>query len=88
MRVVVGTLTLTVILSVSCDQCDPAPVLPERSFVTAATHADAALMSVGGTGPNDVWLVGAQPAANAAPLVLHGDGTTWTPVATGQVHDI
>jgi len=87
-RVVVGTLTLTVILSVSCDQCDPAPVLPERSFVTAATHADAALMSVGGTGPNDVWLVGAQPAANAAPLVLHGDGTTWTPVATGQVHDI
>ena len=45
-------------------------------------------MSVGGTGPQDVWLVGAQPAPNAAPFVLHGDGTAWHEVATGQVHDL
>lgn len=45
-------------------------------------------MSVGGTGPDDVWLVGAQPAANAAPFVLHGDGTSWTPIETGAAHDL
>ena len=83
---VVGVVGL--LMATSCDQCAPLPVLPTVSFSTAATHADAALMSVGGTGPDDVWLVGAQPAANAAPFVLHGDGTSWRAVATGQVHDV
>ncbi|MCC7075115.1 MAG: vanadium-dependent haloperoxidase [Deltaproteobacteria bacterium] len=68
-----------------CTGCAP---LPELAFSPAAKHPAAALMSAGGTGPTDLWLVGAQPAPNAAPLVLHGDGASWTPVDTGAVHDL
>jgi hypothetical protein len=41
-----------------------------------ARNADAALLSVGGTAADDVWLVGADDGAG--PLVLHGDGSSWT----------
>lgn len=75
-------------LLTSCSECAPRPELPEVSFALTAQAPQSALMSVGGTGPDDVWLVGAQPAPNAAPLVLHGDGTSWKEVAAGQVHDI
>jgi len=38
----------------------------------------AALLSVSGTGPDDVWAVGADPAADQrGPLVLHYDGGKW-----------
>ncbi|MCC7109911.1 MAG: hypothetical protein IT382_11520, partial [Deltaproteobacteria bacterium] len=73
----------------ACESCVPAvPVLPELEFSVAAQHPNSALMSVGGTGPTDVWMVGAQPAPNTAPFVLHGDGNTWTTVATGTLHDL
>ena len=81
MRRLSGALGLVVLAGCQCG-------LPEVEFTRVARHPDAALMSVGGTGPDDVWLVGAQPAANAAPFVLHGDGTSWTPIETGQVHDL
>jgi hypothetical protein len=81
MRRLSGALVLFVLAGCQCG-------LPQVEFTRVVRHPDAALMSVGGTGPDDVWLVGAQPAANAAPFVLHGDGTSWTPIETGQVHDL
>ena len=69
----------------SCGAPTP-PALPDVSFSTAAEHPRAALLSVGGTGPGDVWLVGAQPSPAGPPLVLHGDGSSWTAVDTGQRH--
>lgn len=76
-------------LVAACDACQPiSPELPELSFALAAQAPDSSLMAVGGTGPSDVWMVGAKPSPNAAPLVLHGDGQAWSPVATGQAHDL
>ncbi len=85
-----GLACITIAVAVAwilpaCPGCVP---LPQHTFHVAATDPAAALLSVGGTGPGDVWLVGAQPAPNAAPLVLHGDGASWTPVDTGAVHDL
>jgi hypothetical protein len=44
------------------------------------TEPGGVLVSVWGSGPHDVWAAGGQ--ANRG-LVLHGDGESWTPVATG-----
>jgi hypothetical protein len=81
MHRLLGALSVVVIAGCECG-------LPTTVFTEVARHPDAALMSVGGTGPTDVWLVGAQPAPNTAPIVLHGDGTSWTPVETGVAHDL
>lgn len=60
---------------------DPVPTLQH-----VATHPEAALLSVGGTGPDDVWMVGAQPAPTAEGTVLHFDGADWSTVETGTPH--
>ncbi len=48
-------------------------------------HADlpGALLSVWGSGRNDVWAVGADARDGTGPLVLHFDGSTWTRPTTG-----
>ena len=80
------SLPLTAALA-GCDGCQPAQ-LPDLDFQPVAVHPAAALMSVAGTSPADIWMVGAQPAPNAAPLVLHGDGSSFSAVSTGQLHDL
>lgn len=62
---------------------DPAP-----PFDPAASDPRAAVLSVAATAPNDVWLVGAQPAPAARPLALRFDGTEWSSVDTGILHDL
>lgn len=47
---------------------------------------DAALISIWGTGENDVWAVGADVASG--PLVLHWDGAAWTTFETGVRADL
>ena len=61
--------------------CNPAPSVTET-----AVHERAAFLSVGGTGPDDVWVVGAQPGALESPVVLHLEDGSWTEVETGQLH--
>lgn len=59
------------------------------TFADPVQHPDAAFLSVGGTGPDDLWLVGAQPGALAEPVVLRRrDGGPWEPVSTGQLHPL
>lgn len=48
----------------------------------------AALLSVSGTGPKDVYAVGADPKDGSGPLVLHYDGTGWDRLATGAGGDL
>jgi hypothetical protein len=44
----------------------------------------AALLSVWGTGADDVWAVGGDPGDDQGPLVLHYDGSAWTRLDSGQ----
>lgn len=67
---------------------DPEPEQTTLTFSEVATHPSAALLSAGGTGPDDVWLVGASPGPNQPGTALHFDGTAWTEVDTATPHDL
>jgi hypothetical protein len=69
-------------LVAACDR------LPDLTFSETATHPHAAFLSVGGSGPEDVWIVGARPSPTAGPVLLHSDGANWTELPTGQLHDL
>ena len=58
------------------------------SFSSVATHPVAALMSVGGSGPDDVWLVGATPVTSGPPLALHRVGSAFESVVLPTLHDL
>jgi hypothetical protein len=51
-------------------------------------HLPAALLSVSGTGPKDIYAVGADPKDGGGPLVLHYDGTGWDRLGTGASGDL
>lgn len=63
--------------------CDRPP-----AFTDPVMHDRAAFMSVGGTGPDDVWVVGAQPGPQAPPAVLHLRDGEWRSIETGQLHSL
>ena len=67
---------LIAIAVAGCGRVTAAPDDPPSWSIDHATHAGA-LLGVWGTGPDDVWAVGGEPAHA---LVVHGDGTTWTGV--------
>lgn len=48
------------------------------SWTVDHVTTDGAILGVWGSGPHDVWAVGGQADRS---LVLHGDGSSWTPVA-------
>ncbi|MFN8642953.1 MAG: cytochrome P460 family protein [Candidatus Binatia bacterium] len=48
----------------------------------------AALLSVSGTGPRDVYAVGADPKDGRGPLVLHYDGSGWERLDSGASGDL
>lgn len=79
---VVGPLLL--LLVAACADDPHVDDLP--AFAEVAVHPDSALLSVGGTGPDDVWLVGAQPSVTEPAVALHFDGDVWTTVDTGVLH--
>ncbi|MEZ4318584.1 MAG: hypothetical protein R3F61_13810 [Myxococcota bacterium] len=54
----------------------------------AARVERAALLSVSGSGPDDVWVVGARPDALSEATVLRHRGGAWEPVSTGVPHDL
>ena len=51
-------------------------------------HLPAALLSVSGTGPKDIYAVGADPKDGRGPLVLHYDGTGWDRLDSGASGDL
>jgi hypothetical protein len=48
---------------------------PPEAWAVVSENEGAALLSVSGTAPDDVWLVGADDGTG--PLVLHGNGVDW-----------
>ena len=66
--------------------CDSDPDIPETSL--SVNVEASAFLSVAGTSPDDVWVVGAQTAALEPPVVLHWDGKAWDSIETGQLHDM
>lgn len=48
----------------------------------------AALLSVWGSSPTDVWAIGADPGDGQGPLFVHYDGAAWTRLDTGTVGDL
>ncbi len=63
----------------------PAPlVVPvaESAWTVERSEPGGVLLSVWGSSPTDLWAVGGQAERG---LVLHGDGTQWTPVETGAL---
>jgi hypothetical protein len=74
----VGALWLLTVL-MGCGQD-----MPEVDL--AAAHEKASFLSVGGSGSDNVWVVGAQPGALDDPVVLQWNGERWKEWATGQPH--
>ncbi|TVQ92967.1 MAG: hypothetical protein EA397_05620 [Deltaproteobacteria bacterium] len=70
-------------LSLLLVACDPGPTLTDP-----VQHAATAFMSVGGTGPDDVWIVGAQPGPQSPPTVLHLRDEQWRSIDTRQLHSL
>jgi hypothetical protein len=56
---------------------DAATAAPEWSVVASPVEG-ATWMSLWGTGPDNIWMVGHDPPFH--PLIAHYDGTTWTQV--------
>ena len=48
----------------------------------------AALLSISGTGPRDVYAVGADPDDGRGPLILHYDGSGWERLDSGATGDL
>jgi hypothetical protein len=59
----------------------PAPSEPTETWETPFKALPAALLSVWGSGADDVWVVGAD--AGSGPTVKHWDGVAWTDLAPG-----
>jgi hypothetical protein len=62
----------------------------DLTFEAPIEHPQAAFLSAGGTGPDDVWIVGAQADALGPPTLLHRDGSgDWSTLEVPSVlHDI
>lgn len=75
------------VLCVSCGAGAPQPEAVEAGTWRLVLHdLPAALMSVSGTSPNDVWAVGAVLDDQA--LVLHHDAGSWTRVRVAAEGDL
>lgn len=70
----------------ACGSDEPSPPQPAWQIVQDALPA--ALLSVWGTSPDDVWSVGADAGDGAGPLVLHLEGGRWTRLETGASGDL
>lgn len=79
---------LLILLAFSATACDddPTPPADERTWSVTAGDLEVALMSVGGTAPDDIWAVGAD--AGQGGVVVHFDGTAWTRIPSGQAYDL
>jgi hypothetical protein len=73
-------LAVSTLLLASLTACEPDP--PATEWQVVFTNLDGALLSIWGTGPDDVWVVGAD--AGAGPAVMHYDGAAWTSLDSGQ----
>ena len=83
----------------TCIGCHLRPDCVERDFMCTVGQTrgrlrpvlddlPAALLSVSGTGPKDIYAVGADPRDGRGPLVLHYDGAGWERLDSGATGDL
>lgn len=85
----------------TCISCHRAPACVERDYMCTQGEALAsgrmrliqeglagALLSITGSGPDDVYAVGADPDDGKGPLFLHYDGTAWQRLESGASGDL
>lgn len=78
-------LALSLALSLSFAACDDDPTpAPTKSWQMIYEDLDPALLSVWGSGSDDVFIAGADPKRGEGPWVLHWDGTTMTRLRTAH----
>jgi hypothetical protein len=67
------------------------PAGTDCATVTTPPKANSALVSVWGSGPDDVWAVGpvlAGSPATVSATMLHWDGSIWSSAASGTTHPL
>jgi hypothetical protein len=67
------------------------PASTDCSTVATLLETSPALVSVWGSGPDDVWAVGTViqgSPATASPTMLHWDGSLWSSVESGTTHPL
>ena len=77
---------LLVLLTALLGACEEPPDPEPGSWTLVASGRPEALLSVGGTGPRDVYAVGLD--RGRGPAVLHFDGERWTETDTGLRLDL
>ena len=61
---------------------------PRGTLAPVLEQLPAAVLSISGTSPTDVYAVGADPHDNRGPYVVHYDGTAWRRLDTGATGDL
>jgi hypothetical protein len=60
-------------MAIACGQAEES-----KSWTLDRIESEGALLSVWGSGPDDIWVAGGQSGKG---VLIHGDGTSWSPVA-------
>jgi hypothetical protein len=61
---------------------------PRGTLTPVLENLPAAVLSISGTGPTDVYAVGSDPHDGRGPYVIHYDGTGWTRLDSGASGDL
>lgn len=78
-RRALAVLLCSLVVTAACGG-EPTPASEAPRWTVDHASEDGVLLSVWGSGPDDVWVAGGQ---TDDALVLHGDGTTWERVDVG-----
>jgi hypothetical protein len=65
-----------------------ADTTPRGTLQPVLENLPAAVLSISGTAPTDVYAVGADPQDGNGPYVIHYDGSGWTRLKTGTSGDL
>lgn len=84
--VAAAAVALTAASVLSCSKSAPASAPKTPQWQLLASELPAALLSVAGRSPKDIYAVGADKGRG--PLVLHFDGVRWKELRTGQRGDL
>lgn len=68
--------------------CTEAGDSPRGVLHKVLEHQPAALLSISGTSPTDIFAVGADPQDGRGPYIVHYDGSGWTRLDSGASGDL
>ena len=86
-RYLLGVALFLALGLAACNGSEPEQPVQEN-WEVVLKDLPGALASVWGTGPDDIWTVGADGGREVGPLVYHYDGIEWQRMDTGQSGDL